>query len=127
MLYLTFLFFAFRLSKNITMLKIDKIPQPSKEILETWQQYLQCPDIEFDNELLLKAYYFDVGFILGRQIDFKTDYLNEDNTFKTLLPTPVRQNLINAISIIKNGIRYPIFGDTDNFKIVYQSRLRPLN
>ena len=109
------------------MLKIEKIPQPSKEVLETWRQYLQCPDIEIDNELLLKAYYFDIGFIIGRQIDFRTDYLNEDNTFKTLLPTPVRQNLINAISIIKNGIRYPIFGDSDNFKIVYQSHLRPLS
>jgi hypothetical protein len=109
------------------MLRIEIIPKPPIEVLEQWAQYLKQSDNEFDSDTLLKAYYFDVGFILGRQIDYRLDYLNDDNTFKTLLSTSVRQNLLNAISIITKGIRCPINGDTDSFKTAYQGLLNSSN
>ncbi len=109
------------------MLKLEMIPRPSDKVLKQWAKYLKHSDIEFDIDILLKAYYFDVGFIIGRQIDYKTDYLNLDNSFKTLLPTPVRENLLNAISIIKKGVRCPVNGDSESFKTAYQSLLNPTN
>ena len=96
--------------------------KPKKHILESWGKQLDTPFV-FELKELLVAYLMDVMFLYGRNLDYKSEYLERPNQFKKTLSSSARDGLFNCICIFKTGYRTPIDQDADDYSETFWQKL----
>lgn len=120
-------------SKKISL--IDNMP--SDEILKKWQEVVKdYTDVEFPLEVIKMAFILDIGYRAG-MMRFSPHYNEPDklDPYKGSIKywtsrkggwfedidcdTALREDIIEKCFILKYGLEYPMYGNSDEYKELF--------
>lgn len=100
-----------------------KVLTPPIEVLEKWRKTLfGVYGINISITTVLSAYYMEVGFLIGRHLDYSIAFYDDKNNWSDISDTTIREAMLANCSIIETGLPTPKNGDSDEYKAYYKEQ-----